>query len=420
MQSTGKMTKLFLCGVSLLLVFLVLGWVPAVWAQLNGVVLWNKLGNDQEVQTSIIGPGGTRTGGAFTPGKFGGAYLATYTEDCQLTFPADVIPAARGTVDFWAQLINMPPQISTSGVALFGDVGGVYPSAQWTLGFAANNGCGQSGLNGSVGVAFNGFCYKLVKTATASWPSPGLRYDDILPPGTTGAWHHYAITWDEDGLPIAGGQRAALFLDGTMVSTRWLDRADATFDDPADYPGQVFGLLRIFENQGKAAIDNLIIRNVVKTDFSDRDTESPLVVNVSVPPNAYPWPPDAPGLEYGNRTGVDGPRIPLPTGPPSGGPYVTILYQSGCVAITQAPENPCVGPEGDMVTSPDFKNDYPGTSGTYFPSLHTPADWDTWVVALMGAFLDDSDNVIGVPFEVGTSRVLKGALGDSYASDFWS
>lgn len=260
----------------LALIVLMFSEIPSGWAQANnGVVFWNKLGSDEEIQNSVIGPSGTRTGGAFTAGKFGGAYLADHTEDGKLTFPAYVIPAARGTIDFWAQLINMPEQLD-SGVEFFGrEHLRPNPRICWRLGISANNGCGGGGLFGTVGVSFNDYCSKLVDVAM-EWYGWGFRYDEVLSPGSVEAWHHYAIIWDENGLSIAGGQRAAIFLDGKMVATRWQDYAGTTFDDPADYPGHVFELLWIYDNQGMVAMDNLIIRNVVKTDFSDRGTESPL------------------------------------------------------------------------------------------------------------------------------------------------
>jgi hypothetical protein len=60
-----------------------------------------------------------------------------------------------------------------------------------------------------------------------------------------------------------------------------------------------------------------------------------------------------------------------------------------------------------------------------YPSAHTPADWDTWVMALMGAFADESGVIVGTPFEVGNFSMLTVPAGATRLQlgmndDFWS
>ena len=79
---------------------------------------------------------------------------------------------------------------------------------------------------------------------------------------------------------------------------------------------------------------------------------------------------------------------------------VTDAFGADCTVFPFA----CVGPEG-YVGSP-FKNDDPGTSGNYFPSLYMPADWDTFLNALVGTFADATGTIFGTPFEIGFGRSL--------------
>ena len=47
------------------------------------------------------------------------------------------------------------------------------------------------------------------------------------------------------------------------------------------------------------------------------------------------------------------------------------------------------------------------------PSQYTPADWDTWVMAIMWTFADAGGVIVGTPFEIGDSRVLTVPIGAS-------
>src|SRR5262249_30018482 len=57
----------------------------------GNMTLWNTLDDANAVATSLVGPGGTMTGGSFTAGRFGGAYTADHTQPFGLSFPASVI-----------------------------------------------------------------------------------------------------------------------------------------------------------------------------------------------------------------------------------------------------------------------------------------------------------------------------------------
>lgn len=210
----------------------------------------------------------------FIPGPFadfGNAYAVDYPANLSsnLTFPASVLPARQGTIEFWGKLSNFPDSISNSGIAfLFPDTFGHFPVTHFRIGFASNDGCGGSGLYGTVGVATDSFCSGLAERATGD-----STYSNIL--GNTSAWHHYALVWNQDGLP--DGHRVTVFLDGVVAPLTYsLDLAPQAFDNPANYPDQIFNLaMNLEQGFGTIAIDNLVIHNTAVLDFSGRFTEMP-------------------------------------------------------------------------------------------------------------------------------------------------
>jgi hypothetical protein len=202
--------------------------------------------------------------------SFGNAYAVDYPENTNalLTFPASILPGAQGTIEFWGKLTDFPTAISNSGTDFIQISSSPHPTVHYRVGFAANDGCGGTGMHGSVGVATDSFCSGVVDV---NYQAGNNTYAGIL--GDPTAWHHYALVWDETR---SAPQRALLFLDGVQVSNRWQDLAPTNFADPANYPSQVFGVIQSNEAQGSIDIDNLILRNTAKLDFSDRFMETPV------------------------------------------------------------------------------------------------------------------------------------------------
>lgn len=238
----------------------------------GNVTLWNKLGSDTEINNSEIGPGGQKNFGNFTPGpfpNFGQAFMnntptsLTYA----LTFPANpVVSKSKGTVAFWAKLNNFPSALFDF-VTPLSSVQTNFPIFGWRIGFGSNNGCGGFGFYGSFGVATNAFCNGIVDTATQSG-----NLDSIL--GDHSAWHHYAMVWNETGITQLGGRKVYLYIDGILKTT------------PRYHDGSPWGVipngsriaLAYFQNIAGAsvAVDNLVVWDDVKTDFSDRFNENPV------------------------------------------------------------------------------------------------------------------------------------------------
>jgi hypothetical protein len=97
----------------------------------------------------------------------------------------------------------------------------------------------------------------------------------------------------------------------------------------------------------------------------------------------------------------------------AGDPYY-VLFKGGQTESFD-PDGPLVDNAG--YTGSVFKDDHPGSSGEYFPSLHLPGEWGTaqetndssvdgagsgvFLNALVGAWTDDSGAIIS-PFSLGT------------------
>jgi hypothetical protein len=92
--------------------------------------------------------------------------------------------------------------------------------------------------------------------------------------GDRAAWHHYAIVWDENGISQLGGNKLYLYLDGNLVSTPYYQDGSPWGSIPTD---SRFSLAYFFNFSGiSIAVDNLIVWDDVKTDFSDRFNENPI------------------------------------------------------------------------------------------------------------------------------------------------
>ena len=67
-------------------IFLLLSVGRAAAQAPGGLVLWNTLGSQTEIENSEVGLNGTITGGGFGPGMFGGAYRADFTQDLRRSY----------------------------------------------------------------------------------------------------------------------------------------------------------------------------------------------------------------------------------------------------------------------------------------------------------------------------------------------
>ena len=147
------------------------------------------------------GPAGRFLGGAFVPGKKGGALRV---EKDAAAFEA-ALPKGflgpEGCIEFWAKIEGDDPRYVDGGdplfFSLFDERGAVT-----LLQFAANNGFARGGLGGAI----------------ASWPfgtvahwSGVMPYEGVLGPDWAG-WHHYAMSWKAKG--FGDGSFVKVFVNG--------------------------------------------------------------------------------------------------------------------------------------------------------------------------------------------------------------
>jgi probable HAF family extracellular repeat protein len=240
---------------------------PAPEPECEDLVLWNTLGSQREIEHSAVGPDGTIAGGGFTEGKYGNAYLADHTENWLVAFPKEAIPTYAGTIEFWARLTGYPSSLGDGGGRpVFFEIYDGYAGA--VMGLTGNNGAGGGGLTGYIGHGFH----------CATGGVGCCTYEQVLGPSRVEDWHHYALVWDDNGLPgVAGAtKKVAVFLDGQPNSTRWHDY----YGTNSEFVPITGDELRLVSNyaisQGEVAMDNLIIWDRAVTDFSHRFDESPV------------------------------------------------------------------------------------------------------------------------------------------------
>lgn len=223
----------------------------------EGLVLWNRLGSEAEIEASEVGPAGVCTGGEFVEGKFGGAIKVGPSRDGVASFPKEVIRPSAGCIELWVKLVGVAGAVASGesfNFVLLSDGNQDFAIHMNTNDGTGNGGlCGWAGRFGSAGTG--GF---------GRWP-----YDAILGAGQAAGWHHYALVWDEKGLPGVGDEKhhIAVYLDGKLNSRRWGPDHGAA----APLTG---GSLSIMVNQnlkqGSVVLDNLKVWDHAKTDFEDR------------------------------------------------------------------------------------------------------------------------------------------------------
>lgn len=241
-------------------------------AQSGNLVLWNKLGTQDEVENSAVGPGGEIVGGSFISGVFGNAYVADYNENELLSFPTVLFPYPAGAIEFWAKLIGFPSTTGWGGEHPGFILAAAIPSVGYpVLRFVGNDGHGGGGLSATIhglNTATGGYRY---------W-----TYAEILGADQVGDWHHYAVVWNVAGIPDVSGQKIAIYLNGQLNSGRW-----GPYNPNENDPGML--LIRNTLNQGSVAIDNIKVWDYAKTDFSDRFIEGPyFCVGFEPPMDEYP------------------------------------------------------------------------------------------------------------------------------------
>ena len=145
---------------------------------------------------------------------------------------------------------------------------------------------------------------------------------------------------------------------------------------------------------------------------------------ITVNGTSGPWDPSInPTFDYGRSD-----QQPPASVAVTAGEWVLVGHATGQVYADQLGLGP-YGPDGytDNWWGPDDGRDY--TPGIHFPSRYIPTNqYPIYLMALLGAFADDSGAVVGEPFKIGsqsltllvppgTSKLLLGVEDDRYADN---
>ena len=168
----------------------------------DGLVFHCTFDSGEAIEHPAVGPSGHFDAGEIVAGRFGQAlHVPARTVAARYQIPPIAGMSNGGCIEFWAKLDNGKEYFADGGdpgfFALDCEGGPII-----LLQYAANDGCGMSGLS-------------LYSTATlASSPFCGTStYRQVL--GTSyREWHHYAIVWDENGVNGADNVYISVFVDG--------------------------------------------------------------------------------------------------------------------------------------------------------------------------------------------------------------
>ena len=228
----------------------------------GSLIFWNTLDSPMEFLNSRIGPGMPMEGNVYFDlnGKIGGALKLDETMRMTVSIPGSAIPRERGCIEFWAKLEGHTGTIPSGESPGF--IRQMIGKGRTRVGLHFNSNDGRHG-SGLCGWAGDGFT-----AATAKWPKRH-SYEQILGKDTVGDWHHYALSWDEKGVPGLKGATnvIAIFLDGELNSAWYEKHDDSAFIDFGDTPAQL--LSGRLKKGGLLLMDQIKIWNYAKTDFSD-------------------------------------------------------------------------------------------------------------------------------------------------------
>ena len=243
----------------------------SVHAQSGNVVLWNKLGSITEVINSEVGTefginSDSQGGVLYVPGKFGNALATTGGENGgggylkmspDQFFPPD---KTKGTVSAWIQKrIQKVVPFQTPLLGVFGvqpyDGDASYNSilAYWSDGFTG----------------YGGLQFEIRDAAGITHAANDLGWDVVK----VGTWVHMAFVWDLSGIE-GSSDRLRIYRDGQLVAKN-STAFSGVFKN--NKPVKILGHHAYSRfSQPTAYLDNLVVYDYAKTDFSDLFNESPV------------------------------------------------------------------------------------------------------------------------------------------------
>jgi hypothetical protein len=234
----------------------------------QGLVLWNKLGSDDQIQNSEIGPNGMIIGNiSYFPAKFGNGFKPQErTGDHNI--PDNFIKyenlnlSQKGCIEFWYQPDWNGPSVGHI-VNLLN-----YGLPDGTRGIAIGYNDWQDLLSFDV---WNSGSYEWVQKSIIPSQTPGWSTSEPF---------HIAFTWNGTDPDLF--QRAKIFINGKEVPAYEWAKGNPTLDDwGSDFVLHLGGRIvsgdwdRHNWEGSEGVIDNIKIWNYPKIDFSDRFVEEP-------------------------------------------------------------------------------------------------------------------------------------------------
>ncbi len=230
------------------------------YADIDDVILWNKLGSVAEITHSEIGENGTLVGSQYTfeTAQHDNGYVRTAVGQ-YLRFPGSVVEQIkyRGSIEMWVNPKVPQPVPYQYGIFCF--VGAAYGH----YGVPSESHIGLSWGDTVTGQGFVGS----INLGGISVNTPNEPTQFVAEVGVP---FHVAMTWDIDGID-GTSDTIRVYRNGVMVGSttdHWDPTATAEHDIIMGYGPDGGGY-------DKFISDNLIIWNYAKTDFSDRFGENP-------------------------------------------------------------------------------------------------------------------------------------------------
>ena len=220
----------------------------------EGLVFHCTFDDEAALATPRVGPAVKLELGQLCPdkGKTGGAlFVKPGIAGAEVVFPAGAF-GQEGCIEFWANMASGKTEFTTGGDPNYfvlytddGNIGG-------TLGFASNDGVGNSGLCG--------FFFGMRAYSNSGYTHM-MPYSDVFKGEDYNGWHHYAFTWTLTSL--------SFYIDGKRVAhttgqlnTELLAKGDITLAIPLHRT-----LGRSFNNKSAIFLDDLKIWNYAKSNF---------------------------------------------------------------------------------------------------------------------------------------------------------
>ena len=220
----------------------------------DGLIFYCTFDDEAAVATPTVGPSMKLELGQLkaNAGKNGGAlFVNPGIAGAVVQLPQGTL-GVEGCIEFWANMASGKTEFTTGGdpnyFAIYTDDG----NPGGALGFASNDGVGNSGLCG--------FFFGM-----RAYSNPGythmMPYSDVFKGEDYNGWHHYAFTWTQTSL--------SFYIDGKRVAhstghlnTALLARGDITLAIPLHRT-----LGKSFNNKSAFLMDEFKIWNYAKTTF---------------------------------------------------------------------------------------------------------------------------------------------------------